>query len=189
MNDSFDRLLKLAQSTGDTLIVFDKQSGSHQVVMDIDKYEGLVHSSNPPVGSLTEQQLIDRLNKDISLWRDSQQDQDISPEVSFDDSYVEDATEDWHSAADVLDNMHPEFEEQPQDMAPVSLEPEGDIEFNFEPQKPVEQASEAIEYDPLMQEPAPIPMIEQDQEAESEDTSFQEEPLDDEPIFFEEPIQ
>lgn len=195
MNDSFERLLKLSQRTGDTLIVFDKESGNHQVVMDVEKYEALSISSNPPVGHLTEQELIDRLNKDISLWKESQStgmDEDLqfmpedpvleTPEIETEVSFDEDSP-DWHSAADVLDNIHPEFDSgESTDLSGMSLQ-ESEIKLDLEPAAP-----EPIEYDPVMQVPASIPMLEQNEEEKETEDLFQEEPLDDEPIFFEEPI-
>jgi hypothetical protein len=202
MNDSFEKLLNLSKRTGDTLIVFDKESGEHQVVMNIEKYEELHTSSNPAVGTLSEEQLIDRLNKDISLWKDSQtaeMDEDLSfmtekakaevaaveaPEVEF-ESVVElqEDSEDWHSAADILDSIHPEFESEIiPEMEALSLE-EDEIKLDLEAEAP-----QALKYDPVMQEPAAIPMVEQNEDLKESTDLFQEEPLEDEPIFFEEPI-
>lgn len=196
MNDSFERLLNLSKRTGDTLIVFDKESGNHQVVMDIEKYESLSISSNPPVGSLSEEELIDRLNKDISLWKESQSDgmdEDLqfmpeepsleTPELETEINFDEDSA-DWHSAADVLDNIHPEFESAGAvDLPDMAISQESEIKLDLEPEAP-----QPIEYDPVMQVPAPIPMLEQDEEEKGTEDLFQEEPLEDEPIFFEEPI-
>lgn len=181
MNASFDRLLNLAKRTGDTLIIFDKYDGNHQVVMDVDVYEDLVNHSNPPVGSLSEQELIERLNTDISLWRESQ-----TMEATDDINFISDADQgsDWHSAGEVLDHMHPEFEStESNDLQEHMFNQNDDLELSFEQN----DTGVDLNYDPVMQDPAPIPMIEHDASEEVND-AFQEEPLEEDPIFFEEPI-
>jgi hypothetical protein len=67
-----DHVLDLAAKTGDRVIVV---SDNHEpyVVMTVKEYEGLLHNSST-VGSLTEEQLLDKINRDIAVWKASQED-------------------------------------------------------------------------------------------------------------------
>jgi hypothetical protein len=49
MKDQFQRLLRLAKTTGDRLIVTDKNGENAFVVMDIDQYEALIYGQEPEV--------------------------------------------------------------------------------------------------------------------------------------------
>ncbi|RJQ35607.1 hypothetical protein C4566_00425 [Candidatus Parcubacteria bacterium] len=67
-----DQVLDLAAKTGDKVIVV---SDSHEpyVVMSIKEYEALLHNFST-VSSLTEEQLLDKINRDIAVWKASQED-------------------------------------------------------------------------------------------------------------------
>ena len=67
-----DYVLDLAAKTGDKVIVV---SDNHEpyVVMTVKEYEALLHNSST-VGSLTEEQLLDKINRDIAVWKASQED-------------------------------------------------------------------------------------------------------------------
>lgn len=160
MNADFDRLFRLAKKTGDTLIILDSETGSHQIIMDIDKYESLLGSSS------------NKKNSGIKKV----------------------GTEHWHAAGAVLDNLYPEFNVAPDDsedmLSGTGFNSAEDIKLNFEPpQQPknIEQPAQtdSLKYDPVMQEPRPIPMAEQ---SEQETDIYNEETLGEEPIFFEEPL-
>ncbi|MEI7497931.1 MAG: hypothetical protein WCK11_01450 [Candidatus Falkowbacteria bacterium] len=82
MRDPLRQALELAKKTGDRLIVFDRpDSDTPFVIMGLADYEkiALVGSS---VRGLTEEELVDKINRDIALWK-SDQDQvasDINPQ-------------------------------------------------------------------------------------------------------------
>lgn len=74
MNNQFQKALDLAKKTGDRIIVFDNNSGKESVyvVMNLDEYEKMI-VGNSEVANLTEEELLDRINRDIAIWK-SQQD-------------------------------------------------------------------------------------------------------------------
>jgi len=200
MSHDLQRILNLSKKTGDTVIVFNPESDSHQVIMDFDSYEALMYhnefESHTDLSSLSEGQLLEKINADIQAWRSIHADGGDDEFSMVSGTSVQ--KEDWHSAANVLGSMHPEFsfEDQNEELTP-DFSDANDFAFDFEPQpiQPEESTSEASEpteipvsYDPLMQEPAPIPMV--DSNADMVEDEFVEESLDDEePIFFEEPIE
>ncbi|PLX26365.1 hypothetical protein C0580_00220 [Candidatus Parcubacteria bacterium] len=67
-----DRVLDLAAKTGDKVIVMSDNHDPY-VVMTVKEYEALLHNSST-VGNLTEEQLLDKINRDIALWKASQED-------------------------------------------------------------------------------------------------------------------
>jgi hypothetical protein len=91
MQESFDRILRLAQKTNSRLIIFDKNTDQHLVVMGIDEFEQLSsHDSHVKVRVQTpvsepvdteaahEQALIEALNKEIAQWREKARQQEVA---------------------------------------------------------------------------------------------------------------
>lgn len=77
MFNQFQKAIKLAKKTGDKLIIFDSQKPDDIfVVMDLSQYEKVV-LNNSDVRGLTEQEMIDKINRDIAIWKN---DQDIAQE-------------------------------------------------------------------------------------------------------------
>lgn len=70
----FDKVLDLAAKTGDKVIVM---SDNHEpyVVMTVNDYEGLMNDYSS-VKDLTEEELLDKINRDIAVWKASQEDLD-----------------------------------------------------------------------------------------------------------------
>ncbi len=89
MDSQFAKILKLIKLTGEKVIVF--KDNQEFVVSSLDDYTRLIEGSQP-VAELSEGQLLDKINRDIALWRESQKelnlkvddivdsDQDISPQ-------------------------------------------------------------------------------------------------------------
>ena len=72
MSDNFQKALNLSRKTGTRLIVFDSSaSGGASVIMPMEEYEKLV--DREPVRDLTEGELIDKINRDIALWKSEQE--------------------------------------------------------------------------------------------------------------------
>ena len=67
-----DKVLDLAAKTGDKVIVMSEHHDPY-VVMTINEYEALLHSSST-VDGLTEEQLLNKINRDIAVWKASQDD-------------------------------------------------------------------------------------------------------------------
>ena len=72
MQDQLQKAINLAKKTGDKLIVFDSSKPDNVfVVMSLKDYENLVlgHSE---VRGLTEDELLDKINRDIAIWKSDQ---------------------------------------------------------------------------------------------------------------------
>jgi hypothetical protein len=65
----FQKAINLAKKTGDRVIVFDAaKPDSAYVVMGLNEYERLVLGRSE-VRNLTEDQLLDKINRDIAIWK------------------------------------------------------------------------------------------------------------------------
>jgi hypothetical protein len=78
MNNSLKKAFYLAKKTGDRVIVVDDNSEADAfVVMNIDEYERILsykETYSRDIKGLTEDQLIDKINRDIALWKNEQED-------------------------------------------------------------------------------------------------------------------
>lgn len=70
----FDKVLDLAAKTGDKVIVMS-ESHDPYVVMTVTEYEGLLRNYDS-VKNLSEEELLDKINRDIAVWKASQDDLD-----------------------------------------------------------------------------------------------------------------
>ena len=69
MQSQLQKAINLAKKTGDGLIVFDQtKTDNGYVVMSIDQYEDLTLGRGS-VRNLTEDQLLDKINRDIAVWK------------------------------------------------------------------------------------------------------------------------
>lgn len=79
----FEEVLKLIRETGDRCIVF-RDGYDPVAVMDLASYKALLQeaSKKQDISRLSEDQLLDKINRDIGEWRSSQglqmQDYDLS---------------------------------------------------------------------------------------------------------------
>lgn len=72
MPDRLQRLIQLINKTGDKLIVFDpEQSDNCYVISSLKDYERLIKDTGGVKG-LTEDELIDKINRDIAVWKSDQ---------------------------------------------------------------------------------------------------------------------
>lgn len=77
-NSQLQKALNLSKKTGDRIIVFDNsESQNPYVVMDLEEYEKLIvgHSE---VRGLTENELLDKINRDIAIWKTDSEIKDFS---------------------------------------------------------------------------------------------------------------
>ncbi|WKZ24426.1 MAG: hypothetical protein QY321_02305 [Patescibacteria group bacterium] len=78
MNDHIQRLIDLINKTGDKVIVFDKaEPEKSYVVCGLRDYEEMIKRSLK-TESLTEDELIDKINSDIAKWKNGQVLQSLS---------------------------------------------------------------------------------------------------------------
>lgn len=71
MEAQFNKIIELIKKTGDKCVVLDKNQEVY-VVMSLKDYEKLV-TSRSEVHDLTEEELLDKINRDIAIWRSSQE--------------------------------------------------------------------------------------------------------------------
>ncbi|MDD5032011.1 MAG: hypothetical protein PHR36_03105 [Patescibacteria group bacterium] len=69
MQNQLQKAINLAKITGDKIIVIDSSKPeSAFVIMGLDEYEKFVLGRNE-LRSLTEEELLDRINRDIAIWK------------------------------------------------------------------------------------------------------------------------
>ena len=68
--NKLEEVLKLITETGDRCIIFGEDSGPF-VVMDIENYKTLLKTAakKEAIGTLSETELLDKINQDIAEWR------------------------------------------------------------------------------------------------------------------------
>jgi len=83
MHDQLQKAINLAKKTGDRLIVFDSAKPDNTfVVLALKDYENLILGKSE-VRGLTEDGLLDKINRDIAIWK-SEQDTDKDLGSDFD---------------------------------------------------------------------------------------------------------
>jgi hypothetical protein len=68
--ESLNKIVSLIKKTGDKAIVLDTNGYPGYVMMTIADYERLILSKSDIKG-LTEDELLDKINRDIEMWKDS----------------------------------------------------------------------------------------------------------------------
>jgi hypothetical protein len=72
MQDQLQKAINLAKKTGDRLIVFDSSKPDNVfVVLSLKDYENLILGKSE-VRGLTEDELLDKINRDIAIWKSDQ---------------------------------------------------------------------------------------------------------------------
>jgi hypothetical protein len=85
MSNQLQKALNLAKKTGDRLLVFDaKDTELAYIVMPISDYEKLVFGHSE-VRNLTEDELLDKINRDIAIWKSEQDSVKIESKTLVDD--------------------------------------------------------------------------------------------------------
>lgn len=73
MLSQLQKAIELSKKTGDRLMIFDQQKpDSVHVVMSLDEYEKMVVGGSQ-IRGLTEEELIDKINRDIAVWKSEQE--------------------------------------------------------------------------------------------------------------------
>ncbi|MFH1291600.1 MAG: hypothetical protein ABIH87_00140 [bacterium] len=66
------KIMRLIRRTGDKLIIPDVESDAVMAMMNLDDYERLL-STPQSVKGLTEEQMMEKINRDIAIWRSQNQ--------------------------------------------------------------------------------------------------------------------
>jgi hypothetical protein len=69
---NLSRILDLIRKTGDKYI-FEDDNGGAFVVLSVDDYENYIFKNNQ-LKNLSEEELLNKINKDIAIWKTSQED-------------------------------------------------------------------------------------------------------------------
>lgn len=132
MRSQLERAINLAAKTGDKIIVVDELNDRSSVVMNLDEYEGLLNGENKTnvcIENLTEEELLDKINRDIVTWREANKDKTFLEEID-----------------DLGDNVENEFTENIEEDEPVLTEIMPD-EKEMVPEIAVEEKDAAEEDD------------------------------------------
>ena len=76
MSQAFENVIKFIQKTNDKCIVLDKNGDIAYVVLSYDEYQKLIENVSG-VQNLTEDELLDKINRDIAIWKSAQDDEDL----------------------------------------------------------------------------------------------------------------
>jgi len=194
MYSSLDRLITLAKKTGDRLIVHDEFMGHDVVIMDVDQYEKLWDR-----GQQIDQELEDEFGYDEEL-------------APWEKPWDREHNDDWHHIGDVMNselrtqNSEPhdfdwDFENDDIETGNSKLETGGELsnidKWNFDEDDndenedelttnadgiKIEDLSPDFDFglDDFGKQPVPHKVV--------EGGNLIEEPLSDEPVFYEEPV-
>ena len=69
--DKFKKIVKLIEKTGDKCIVLNPADDTVYVVLGLNDYEKMVLGKSE-VRNLTEDELLDKINRDIAIWKSAQ---------------------------------------------------------------------------------------------------------------------
>ena len=70
---SFKKVTEIIRKTGDKLLILDENDNPGYVIMSISDYERLILGKSEVKG-LTEDEFLDKINRDIAIWKSSQDD-------------------------------------------------------------------------------------------------------------------
>jgi len=84
MQNQLQKAINLAKKTGDKLIIYDiTKPNNTYVIMSLNQYENIV-SEKSEVRGLTEEELIDKINRDVAIWKsDQNQNMDFEKNSNF----------------------------------------------------------------------------------------------------------
>lgn len=89
---NLQKILELINQTGDRFI-FEDEKGSLFVISSVADYEKLIFRDKE-VKSLSEEELLNKINKDIAVWKEAQQAEEIEKDLSQMDDFKEKEDED-----------------------------------------------------------------------------------------------
>lgn len=100
MEAKLDKIINLIEKTGDKCVILEPKTDKSYVIMTLSDYENLVYCRSGVKG-LTEDELLDKINHDIAVWKSDQQEveektitDDFSAEIRKDDNWAENREED-----------------------------------------------------------------------------------------------
>jgi len=77
MNDSFQKIIRLIEKTGDKCIILNQNGEDAYVVMALKDYEGFIDSASG-LKNLSEEEFLEKINRDIAIWRSAQENENFA---------------------------------------------------------------------------------------------------------------
>lgn len=121
MHTTLNKVFDLIKKTGDRCIVLSPDSDDAHVVMSLAEYERMT-VRQADVSELSEDELLDKINRDIAVWK-SQQEDDRQDEMLLDvgqknpkpglgngSDYLPDFSQNFDEFSDVEDGPHEQEE-------------------------------------------------------------------------------
>lgn len=210
---SLDHLIDLAQRTGDRLIVHDPIEGRDVVIMDVREYEKMwdeKQETEADVRGLSGRGLLDKINRDIAVWRADQDMENDWENEMMDEEFGSDDfnphNDDWYHIGDVMNerskdqktersviddwNFDEEKNSEAEKLGNFEISDNDTWDFGNEDVNNATPVSDEIKIEDLPDfdfglddlDKKPVP------HKTEEGSGFKEEPLDDEPVFYEEPV-
>ncbi len=69
-NSQLNRVINLVKRTGDKTVIMDNESDSTMMLMDLGAYEKMLDQPRGvDVKQLTEEELLEKINRDVAVWR------------------------------------------------------------------------------------------------------------------------
>ena len=104
MQSQLQKAIDLVKKTGDRIIVFDSvKSDNVYVIMNIKDYENLILGKSE-VRGLTEDELLDKINRDIAIWKSEKEFSDNN------DSNDDFASRRFNDKLDLDDDFYDKFD-------------------------------------------------------------------------------
>jgi len=72
MSNSLKKIINLIKETGNNCIILDHGGEPAYVIINFSDYQRLISGKSEVIG-LTKSELVDKINRDIALWKASQQ--------------------------------------------------------------------------------------------------------------------
>ena len=68
-NSQINRVIQLVRKTGDKVVLMDNESEAVLMLMDLGVYEKMLSTSPQRIETLTEEELMEKINRDVAVWR------------------------------------------------------------------------------------------------------------------------
>ncbi len=108
MDHALNKVFNLINKTGDRCVVLSQESDDAYVVMSLMEYERMA-LGRADVSELSEDELLDKINRDIAVWK-SQQDEGRHSDVQLDAEHGK-GTPDFDPYTDILADSSQNFGE------------------------------------------------------------------------------
>lgn len=115
MANSMEKIISLVKRTGDRCVVVDVEGNPLYVVLSFAEYEKLI-SGSENLAALNEDEMLDKINRDVASWRSNQQEQQLRDWDSV-ESAIQEAkvTQGASSAVNLKNSLNKEDNKQKKD--------------------------------------------------------------------------